>query len=83
MGKSMLVQLMLKICFLIDGKTMHKVVMGQMFNYKQLPLEHIENNFYYSILDIFKAKTDDKVILSRESWWKNTLLTRRFGYNSN
>lgn len=50
---------------------------------KQLPLEHIENNFYYSILDIFKAKTDDKVILSRESWWKNTLLTRRFGYNSN
>jgi len=50
---------------------------------QQLPLEHIENNFYYSILDIFKAKTDDKVILSRESWWKNTLLTRRFGYNSN
>ncbi|KCX87304.1 putative gIY-YIG catalytic domain [Acinetobacter baumannii 6112] len=48
-----------------------------------MPLEHIENNFYYSILDIFKAKTDDKVILSRESWWKNTLLTRRFGYNSN
>lgn len=50
---------------------------------QQLPLEHIENNFYYSILDIFKAKTDDKVILSREGWWKNTLLTRRFGYNSN
>lgn len=50
---------------------------------KQLPKEHIENNFRYSILDIFKSTTDDKVILARESWWKDTLLTRKFGYNSN
>lgn len=50
---------------------------------KQLSQEHIENNFRYSILDIFKSTTDDKVILSRESWWKETLLTRKFGYNSN
>lgn len=50
---------------------------------KQLLKEHIEINFRYSILDIFKSTTDDKVILSRESWWKDTLLTRKFGYNSN
>lgn len=50
---------------------------------KQLSKEHIESNFRYSILDIFKSTTDDKVILSRESWWKDTLLTRKFGYNSN
>ncbi|MCL6248204.1 GIY-YIG nuclease family protein [Acinetobacter sp. ANC 4945] len=50
---------------------------------KLLSKEHIENNFRYSILDIFKSTTDDKVILSRESWWKDTLLTRKFGYNSN
>ena len=50
---------------------------------KLLSQEHIENNFRYSILDIFKSTTDDKVILSRESWWKDTLLTRKFGYNSN
>lgn len=50
---------------------------------KQLTNEHIEVNFRYSILDIFKSTTDDRVILSRESWWKDTLLTRRFGYNSN
>lgn len=50
---------------------------------KQLQMEHIANNFKYSILDIFKSTTDDKVILNRESWWKDTLLTRKFGYNSN
>ncbi|MEG0094327.1 MAG: DUF6508 domain-containing protein [Erysipelotrichaceae bacterium] len=50
---------------------------------KLLSKEHIENNFRYSILDIFKSTTDDKVILGRESWWKDTLLTRKFGYNSN
>lgn len=50
---------------------------------KLLSKEHIENNFRYSILDIFKSTTDDNVILSRESWWKDTLLTRKFGYNSN
>ncbi len=50
---------------------------------KQLFKEHIENHFRYSILDIFKSTTDDKVILSRESWWKDTLMTRKFGYNSN
>jgi len=50
---------------------------------KQLSKEYIENNFRYSILDIFKSTTDDKVILGRESWWKDTLLTRNFGYNSN
>lgn len=50
---------------------------------KPLSKEYIENNFRYSILDIFKSTTDDKVILNRESWWKDTLLTRKFGYNSN
>ncbi len=50
---------------------------------KQLPIEYIKNNFRYSILDIFKSTTDDKIILTRESWWKETLLTRKFGYNSN
>ncbi|NAR17553.1 GIY-YIG nuclease family protein [Acinetobacter haemolyticus] len=52
---------------------------------EQLPKEHIEENFRYSILDIFKSTTDDNIILHRESWWKNILLSRHteFGYNSN
>mgnify|MGYP003407679713 FL=1 len=48
-----------------------------------LSKEHIQNNFRYSILDIFKASTNDNVIIARESWWKETLMTRKFGYNSN
>lgn len=49
----------------------------------QLSAEHIEKYFRYSILDIFKSTTDDQIILNRENWWKQTLLTRIFGYNSN
>lgn len=50
---------------------------------KPLPIEHIRENFEYSILDIFKATSDDKLIIARESWWKNTLKTKQFGYNKN
>lgn len=51
---------------------------------KSLEFDYIKNNFHYSILDIYKSTIDDKIILKREFWWKNTLLTRgRFGYNKN
>lgn len=50
---------------------------------KKLSFEHIKKNFEYSILDIFKSTTDDKVILERESWWKEVLGSRTFGYNEN
>ena len=50
---------------------------------KNLSFEHIQNNFYYSILDIYKSTIDDKIIIKRESWWKNALLTKKFGYNLN
>lgn len=45
--------------------------------------EYIKNNFQYSILENYNAKIDDSVILKRESWWKEILQTRKFGYNSN
>jgi hypothetical protein len=50
---------------------------------KGLSKEYISNNFEYSILDIFKATTDDQLIIKRESWWKNILKTREYGYNKN
>lgn len=56
---------------------------GNNVGLKELSFEHIKANFEYSILDIFKSTTDDKLILQRESWWKNTLKTREFGYNKN
>lgn len=45
--------------------------------------EYVKQNFQYSILENYNAKIDDKVVLKRESWWKDTLQSRRFGYNSN
>lgn len=50
---------------------------------KELEAGYIEKNFRYSILDIFKSTVEDKFIISRESWWKETLMTRKFGYNKN
>ena len=45
--------------------------------------DYIKSNFQYSILENYNAKVDDHVILNRESWWKETLGSRKFGYNSN
>lgn len=45
--------------------------------------DYIKNNFDYSILENYNARVDDHIILERESWWKVTLQTRSFGYNSN
>lgn len=46
-------------------------------------INYIKKNFYYSILENYNARVADDVILERESWWKETLQTRTFGYNSN
>ncbi len=46
-------------------------------------MTYIKKYFRYSILDIYKSKTDDKTIINRESHWKNVLKTRDFGYNEN
>lgn len=50
---------------------------------KKLNNDYIQNNFHYSILEIFKSTTDDDFIIQRENYWKEILLTRKFGYNLN
>lgn len=51
---------------------------------KGLSFNHIKQYFSYSILEIYKAATDDEEILDREQWWKEVLLSRgKFGYNRN
>ncbi|WP_236845604.1 GIY-YIG nuclease family protein [Campylobacter sp. P0085] len=51
---------------------------------KPLDFEYIKENFKYSILEIFKSSVDDEIIINRESFWKEVLLTRTdFGYNGN
>ena len=44
---------------------------------------YIQNNFKYSILEIFDTKTKDEYILERESYWKNVFETKKFGMNKN
>ena len=50
---------------------------------KKLEREYIENNFWFSILEIFKSTTDKDTIIDREQWWKKVLQTKDFGYNAN
>ena len=50
---------------------------------KELGGEYIANNFNYIILEVFGHKVASSVIYDRESWWKNALHTREFGYNAN
>jgi len=50
---------------------------------KKLPFDYIKSNFRYSILDVFKSTIDDNVIIARENWWKDLLMSRKFGYNAN
>ena len=45
--------------------------------------DYIKTYFQYSILENYNSKVDDHVILERESWWKDTLQSRAFGYNRN
>ena len=45
--------------------------------------DYIKNNFQYAILENYNSRVDDSVILARESWWKETLKSRIFGYNAN
>ena len=50
---------------------------------KQKGFDYVKNNFTYTILENYNSKVKDEYILKRESWWKNVLKTREFGYNSN
>lgn len=45
--------------------------------------DYIKENFQYSVLENYNARMDDSYILKRESWWKETLCSRKHGYNSN
>jgi hypothetical protein len=50
---------------------------------KDKGMSYIKKYFRYSILDIYKSTTDDKIIINRESRWKDVLRSREFGYNAN
>lgn len=50
---------------------------------KKKGIDYARQNFKFTLLEYRSMKTDDKVVISRESYWKNVLLSRDFGYNKN
>lgn len=50
---------------------------------KSLNFDYVKENFHYSILEIYKSTVDNETVIKRESWWKQILLSREFGYNKN
>lgn len=70
---------------MILGRWKHYIKNGHGGNegLKGLSFNHIKKNFKYSILDIYKSTTDDQIIINRENWWKQVLLSREFGFNKN
>lgn len=58
------------------NKELKKIVDEKGFKY-------VKDNFQYTIIENYNAKIEDKVILERESYWKNVLDSRKHGMNWN
>ena len=63
-------------CYIQTGHGNNKELRG-------IKLTYIKEHFRFSILDIFKSTTDFISIIERENYWKEVLLSRKFGYNGN
>lgn len=63
-----------------NGKYPNKKL-WELVNEKGLP--YIQDNFQYSILETFTDDVSKEDIIARESWWKEALQSRKFGYNAN
>ena len=60
----------------INGEILERKLQEKGFTY-------VQDNFQYSIIENYNARMDDNYILKRESWWKETLKSKVFGYNKN
>ena len=75
--------------YLTSGYDKNEVENGQYPNIelqkivKEKGLSYIQENFQYSILETFTDDVSDEYIIARESYWKEALLSRKFGYNAN
>ena len=46
-------------------------------------MDYARTNLQFALLEYRPMKTDDRDIIARETYWKETLLSRDFGYNKN
>jgi len=50
----------------------------------KMGMEYVRDHFQFTLLEYRSMKTDDKIIIDREGFWKEALLSRgEFGYNKN
>ena len=70
---------------MIWGRWMNYIESGHGGNkdLKRLGKTYIQENFQYTILDVYKPGTDDKEIKDREEWWKGVLKSKEFGSYNN
>lgn len=45
--------------------------------------DYIRDNFRVALLEYWSMRTSDDAVLDRETYWKNVLLSREFGWNAN
>lgn len=44
---------------------------------------YVAQYFQYTILENYNSTIDDSIVVNRESYWKEVLCSRKFGYNAN
>ena len=59
-----------------DNDELKKIIDTETFDYAR-------KNFKFSLLEYRAMKTDDQVLIDREQYWKNVLLSGTYGYNKN
>ena len=50
---------------------------------EQYGLEYVQTHFRYTLLEHYDFTVPKDVVLTRESYWKEALDTRKHGYNDN
>lgn len=45
--------------------------------------ERVRDNLVFALLEYWPMRTWDDIVLQRESYWKDVLMSRTFGHNSN
>lgn len=55
---------------------LHELLNGKLDNYA-------EKNYKFSVLEFFSTKSSVEYVISRENFWKEVLMTRKFGLNRN
>jgi hypothetical protein len=51
---------------------------------KKMGMDYARQHFRFSLLEYFPMKTEDHLVIDRESYWKRVLMSREpWGYNKN